>query len=63
VLTVNQIDLFRYGWIRLQPAIVNEGSVSHQSSIGLFRCGCIHLHPAIVKEDSVNRQSSVDQSN
>jgi hypothetical protein len=26
------IDIFRHGWIHLQPAIVKEDSVSHQSS-------------------------------
>ena len=58
----SSIDLFRYGWIHLQPAIVNEDSVSRQSGIDLFRYGWIHLPSAIVKEDSVSRQSGMDLS-
>ena len=57
---VNLCDIFRYGWIHLQTAIVKWDSVSRQSSIDLFRYGLIHLHPAIVKEDSISRQSSID---
>jgi hypothetical protein len=53
-------DIFRYGWIHLQPAIVKEDSVSHQSGIDLFRYGWIHLPTAIVKEGRFSRQSSID---
>ena len=56
----SSIDLFRYGWIHLLPAIVKGDSVSRQLSIDLFRYGWIHLLPAIVKGDSVSRQLSID---
>jgi hypothetical protein len=59
VSAVNLIDLFRYGWIRLLPAIVKEDSVSRQSNIDLFRYGWIHLPAEIVKEDSVSCRSNV----
>jgi hypothetical protein len=47
-MTQSSIDIFRYGWIHLQTAIVKEDSISRQSSIDLLGCGWIHLHPAIV---------------
>jgi hypothetical protein len=61
------IDLCRYGWIHLLPAIVKEDSVSRQSSIDLcwkilpiIINKIIHLLSAIVKDDSVSRKSSID---
>jgi hypothetical protein len=54
------MDLFRYCWIHLQPAVVKENSVSSQHSIDLFGWGWIDLPTAIVKENGVSRQSSID---
>jgi hypothetical protein len=47
VSTVN-LDLFRYRWIHLQPAIVSDDSVSRQSNIDLFRYCWIRLQAAII---------------
>ena len=44
----SNIALFRYRWIHLQAAIVQEDSVRRQSSISLFGYRWIHLQPAIV---------------
>jgi hypothetical protein len=55
-VTAVNLDLFRYSWIYLQAAIVNEDSVSRQSSIDLFRYRWINLQAAGVKEQ---RQPSI----
>jgi hypothetical protein len=58
VSTVN-LDLFRYRWIHLQPAIVNDDRFSRQSSIDIFRYYWIRLQATIINEGSVSRQSSI----
>jgi hypothetical protein len=58
---IYSVDLFRYGWIHLQPVLVNENRVNSQSSIDLFGYGWIHLQAGRTKEDSVSHQSSIDR--
>jgi hypothetical protein len=45
------------GWIHLQPAIVANNTISHQSSRNPLRDGCIHLLSVVVKNNSIGYQS------
>ena len=48
----------RDGWVHLQPAIVENNTISHQSSRNPLRYGWIHLLSAVVKNNSISHQSS-----
>ena len=45
------------GWVHLQPAIVENNTISHQSSRNSLRDGWIHLLSVVVKNNSIGYQS------
>ena len=45
------------GWVNLQPTIVENNTISHQSSRNSLRDGWIHLLSVVVKNNSIGYQS------